>query len=122
MTVLDSFRSYFGSLTWTPFVAFSKTALLSQFSKIEVGQLVVKDESGKVTICGAPEIKDGSPRTELQVLKEAFWVRGVLFADMVSGPAPKGDGAVVGRGTLIVLDDRALPRASCWERYRVRIL
>lgn len=83
-TAIDTLRSYIGSFTWAPFVALSKSALLAQLSKIRVGQLVVTDEHGQVTICGAPGIKDGSPRTELKVGKEAFWVRVVLFADMVS--------------------------------------
>ena len=120
-TALDSFRSYVGSFTWAPFVAFSKTALLSQLSKIQVGQLLVTDEKGKVTVCGAPGIKDGSPRTELQVVKEAFWVRVVLFADMVSAVVPFGEIAGSAKGTLTVLVDRALRRALCWGRYRVRI-
>lgn len=81
---LDSLRTYAGSLTWAPFVAFSKTALLSQFSRIRVGQLVVTDENGLKTVCGSSEKKDGDPHTELLVAKEAFWVRVVLFADMVS--------------------------------------
>ena len=93
-TTLDSIRNYVGSFTWAPIVAFSKTALLSQLSKVQVGQLVVTDERGKVTICGKPGIKNGSPRTELQVVKEAFWVRVVLFADMVSATAPLGTGLV----------------------------
>lgn len=52
-------------------------------SRIETGQLVVTDCDGTVTVCGAPGGKDGAPRTELKVVKEAFWVRVLLFADMV---------------------------------------
>ena len=89
----DSLRSYLGGLTWGPFVALSRTAVLSQLSKIQVGQLVITDEEGALTICGAPGIKDGSPRTQLKVLKEAFWVRMVLFADMVSCGGPPRRGA-----------------------------
>ncbi len=85
---LDSLRSYVGSFTWAPFVAFSRTALLSQLSKIRVGQLVVIDENGDMTVCGSSGTKDGNPRTELLVAKEAFWVRVVLFADMVSAALP----------------------------------
>lgn len=83
-TAIDALRSYIGSFTWAPLVALSKTALLAQLSKIRVGQLVVTDEHGQVTVCGAPGIKDGSPRAELKVMKEAFWLRVALFADMVS--------------------------------------
>lgn len=79
----DSLRSYLGSFTWGPFVKLSRSTVLGLLSRIEVGQLVVRDSDGTVTICGQPCIKDGSPRTELRVSKEAFWVRVMLFADMV---------------------------------------
>lgn len=80
---LDSLRSYVGSFTWGPFVQLSRSTVLGLLSRVEVGQLVVTESDGTVTICGNPGIKDGSPRTELKVLKEAFWVRAMLFADMV---------------------------------------
>lgn len=79
----DSLRSYVTSFTWDPFVKLSRSTVLGLLSRIVVGQLVVRDSDGSVTICGNPGIKDGSPRTELRVLKEAFWVRVMLFADMV---------------------------------------
>lgn len=79
----DSLRSYVGAFTWGPFVKLSRSTVLGLLSRIEVGQLVVKDSDGTVTICGQPGIKDGSPRTELRISKEAFWVRVMLFADMV---------------------------------------
>lgn len=80
---LDSVRSYVGSFTWGPFVQLSRSTVLGLLSRIEIGRLVVTDSDGTVTICGNPGIKDGSPRTELKVLKEAFWIRAMLFADMV---------------------------------------
>lgn len=79
----DSLRSYVGNFTWGPFVTLSRRTVLGLLGRIEEGQLVVRDSDGTVTICGKSEIKDGSPRTELKVLKEAFWVRVMLFADMV---------------------------------------
>lgn len=79
----DSLRSYLGSFTWGPFVKLSRSTVLGLLSRIEVGQLVIRDHNGEVTVCGKPGIKDGSPRTELRVSKEAFWVRVMLFADMV---------------------------------------
>lgn len=79
----DSLRSYLGSFTWDPFVKISRSTVLGLLNRIEVGQLVVRDSDGTVTICGQPGIKDASPRTELRVVKEAFWVRVMLFADMV---------------------------------------
>ncbi len=79
----DSLRSYAGSLTWSPLVRFSCGAVLGLLRRIVVGQIVITDSDGMVTLCGAPRIKDGTPRTELRVLKETFWVRVLLFADMV---------------------------------------
>lgn len=81
----DSIRSYIGSLTWAPFVKLSRSTVLALLCRIEIGQLVVKDSEGTQIVCGRPGIKDGSPRTELRVLKQTFWVRVMLFADMVGG-------------------------------------
>ena len=82
----DSLRSYLGSFTWGPFVKLSRSTVLGLLSRIEVGQLVLRDSDGTVTICGQSGIEDASPHTELRVLKEAFWVRVMLFADMVCDP------------------------------------
>ena len=82
----DSLRSYLGSFTWSPFVKLSRSTVLGLLSRIEVGQLVLRDSDGAVTICGKSGIEDASPHTELRVLKEAFWVRVMLFADMVGDP------------------------------------
>ena len=84
---LDALRTYAGSFTWQPFVRFSRSTVLSLLRRIAVGQIVVRDSDGAVAICGAPQVKDGTPRTELRVLKETFWVRVLLFADMVSSVA-----------------------------------
>ncbi|KAL8832299.1 MAG: hypothetical protein Q9191_000353 [Dirinaria sp. TL-2023a] len=80
---LDTVRAYAGAFTWEPLVRFSRSTILRLLKRIAVGQLVVKDSDGLVTLCGTPQVKDGSPRTELRVFKEAFWVRVLLFADMV---------------------------------------
>ena len=79
----DSLRSYLGSVTYGPFVKLSRSTVLGLLSRVEVGQLVIRDSDGTVKICGQPSIEDGSPHTELRVSKEAFWVRVMLFADMV---------------------------------------
>lgn len=79
----DSLRSYVGSFTWGPFVTISRSAVLELLGRIQFGQLVVEDCDGTTTICGELGGKDGSPHTTLKVLKEAFWVRVMLFADMV---------------------------------------
>ena len=76
-------RSYLGSFTWGPFVKLSRSTVLGLLSRIEVGQLVLRDSDGAVTMCGQSGIEAASPHTELRVLKEAFWVRVMLFADMV---------------------------------------
>ena len=81
---LDTVRAYAGAFTWEPLVRFSRSTILRLLKRIAVGQIVVRDVDGLVTMCGNPQAKDGSPKTELRVLKEAFWVRVLLFADMVS--------------------------------------
>lgn len=81
----DSLRSYLGSVTWGPFVKLSRSTVLALLSRIDIGQLVVRDSDGAVTTCGHPGTKDASSCTELRVLKEGFWVRVMLFADMVGG-------------------------------------
>ncbi|MCJ1277571.1 hypothetical protein MMC21_005384 [Puttea exsequens] len=78
----DALRSYAGSLTWGPFVKLSRSTVLALLSRIQNGQLFVRDCDGSVTICGERGAKNGSPRTELNVLNETFWVRVMLFADM----------------------------------------
>ena len=80
----DSLRTYAGSLTWSPLVRLSRGIVLNTLRRIKVGQLVVIDSDGEVIVCGAPKVKDGTPKTELRVLRETFWVRVLLFADMVS--------------------------------------
>jgi len=80
----DILRTYAGSFTWQPLVRFSRGIVLDLLRRIAVGQIVVRDSDGAVTMCGAPQLKDGTPRSELRVLKETFWVRALLFADMVS--------------------------------------
>ena len=77
----DLLRTYVGSFAWAPFVQISRNTVLPLLQRIQHGQLTVIDCNGSVTLCGA--IKDGAPKTELKVLKEAFWVRVLLFADMV---------------------------------------
>ena len=82
----DTLHSYLVSFTWGPFVNLSRSTVLALLDRIEVGQLVIRDCDGTVTVCGQPGIIDASPRTELRVSKEAFWVRVMLFADMVGDP------------------------------------
>ena len=81
----DSVSSYLASFTWAPLVNLSRSRVLDSLKQIEFGQLIVRDSEGMMTICGRACSNDGFPRSELMVLKEAFWVRVLLFADMVGG-------------------------------------
>ena len=72
-----------GAFAWPPLVQLSKGAVLGLLQKIEYGQLEVLDEDGKSTTCGSVPVSDGAPKTQLKVLKDVFWVRVLLFADMV---------------------------------------
>lgn len=83
LSTFDAIRGYAGSVSWGPLVTFSRNQVLSLLRRIEIGQIVVTDRNGAVIICGSPAPKDGSPKTELKVHKEAFWMRLLLFADMV---------------------------------------
>ncbi|KAL9104064.1 MAG: hypothetical protein Q9163_000961 [Psora crenata] len=79
---LDSMRHYVEGLTWAPYVQLSRTKVLALLQRMEIGRLVVTDCDGTVTICGDAAAGAEWSRTELTVLKEAFWVRILLFADM----------------------------------------
>ena len=82
----DSFnalRSFAGSLIWSPVVAFSRTTVLRLLIRIEKGQIVVRESDGNTVVCGGAQTKDCMLKTELNVVKDTFWVRALLFADMV---------------------------------------
>ena len=84
---LDTLRSYTGSVAWGPLVRFSRSSILSVLSGIETGTLIVREKDGSETVCGKPPIGMGPwPAASLKVLREAFWLRVALFADMVSLP------------------------------------
>ncbi|KAL8670538.1 MAG: hypothetical protein Q9168_004935 [Polycauliona sp. 1 TL-2023] len=78
----DTARGYLSSFTWAPFVRLSRAAVLSVLGRVEVGHILIIDNDGSETVCGERWPKDGVPKTELKVLKDAFWVRLLLFADM----------------------------------------
>ena len=90
---IDVVRSYTGSWTWRPLVSLSRNMVLNLLQRIEVGQIIVTDCDGTVTRCGGTKkipvaTKDGwkdgtAVVSELKVVTEAFWVRMLLFADMV---------------------------------------
>ena len=94
---LRAVTNYSTSYAWGPLVSVSRSVLLSLFRQISIGQLKIIDVDGTVTICGQEKLKAGLdgersvytiPQTVLQVHKETFWVRMLLFADMVCGLLP----------------------------------
>lgn len=86
----DAARSYLGSFTWGPFVRLSRAAVLNLLGRVNTGHIVIIDTDGSETICGERWPKEGVPSTELKVLREAFWVRSLLFADMVRDMSSDG--------------------------------
>ncbi|KAI4150076.1 MAG: hypothetical protein LQ341_001181 [Variospora aurantia] len=78
----DAARSFIGSFTWSPLVRLSRAAVLSLLGRVQVGHILIIDSDGSEIVCGERWAKEGVPATELKVLKEAFWVRLLLFADM----------------------------------------
>jgi cyclopropane-fatty-acyl-phospholipid synthase len=98
----DFIRSALGGVSWGPAVSVSKAAVVSLLGRIEVGQLIIRDEttgqilsygqkiakehSKKVNgvngVNGTKKTSKGVRRAELVVKKEAFWVRLFLFGDM----------------------------------------
>lgn len=102
----DLVRSAVGSVSWGPALSVSKAAVTSLFSKIEIGTLIVEDQtSGKTTVYGQKMAKEHLKikmtngngtndangvhkkagqveKVHLVVKKETFWVRLFLFADM----------------------------------------
>jgi len=92
-------RGAVGSLTWGPALSVAKPAILSVFSKIERGTLLLVDEpAGLRQVFGqklgakynesltngdyVPRRADAIPRVEVVIKSEAFWMRLFLFADM----------------------------------------
>lgn len=83
---LDSLRRYAGSLSWGPLLQLSRSTILSVLRQIEVGELTIEDINGQTTVCG--NAAEGHSATRLKVHKETFWVRMLLFADMVGLQIP----------------------------------
>ena len=84
----DAARSYLGSFAWDPFVRLSRAVVLNLLGRVETGYILIIDTDGSETVCGQRWPKAGLPKTELKVLKGAFWVRLLLFADMVRERTP----------------------------------
>jgi hypothetical protein len=115
-TTLDSIRWYAGSLAWGPLVRISRTVILSLLGRIEKGILVIRENDGIETVCGSSLSKiETGPRIELRVHRESFWVRLLLFADMVRLSSVNAAGDNANR-------QRVSRRATCSARCRVQIL
>lgn len=87
-SALDRVRNYAGAVAWGPLVQTSRSVILSLLSQIEQGRLTIIERDGTSTICGDAETENVQPATELRVVRDSFWVRLALFADMVRPVAP----------------------------------
>ena len=80
--VTDTIRNALGGITWRPILSVSKSIIVSTFSRIVIGQLLLTTEDGEILHFGQSQ-KQNRIVAKLTVRKEAFWVRLLLFADMV---------------------------------------
>lgn len=88
---LQALSGYVASYGWGPLLSISRSTVLSLLSRIQVGHLRLADVDGRVSTYGHTEVVNGSseknvyslPDVELTVHKDVFWVRMLLFADMV---------------------------------------
>lgn len=94
----EALRGVVGGLTWGPALAVAKPSILAVLSRIEEGTLLLVDEPGETRHVfgqrlsehtkerfeesGLPRRADTTPRAELIVKNDAFWMRLFLFADM----------------------------------------
>jgi hypothetical protein len=87
-SALDRARGYAGAVAWDPLVKTSRHLILSLLSQIKTGRLTVVERDGKETICGQVGGEAVHPQVQLRVVRNAFWLRLALFADMVRNVAP----------------------------------
>ncbi|KAK7905400.1 hypothetical protein LTR67_000121 [Exophiala xenobiotica] len=80
-SALERVRTYAGTLAWDPLVTTSRRLILSLFSDIKVGRLTIVERDGTETVCGQVG-EHVSPLVHLRVMRDAFWLRLALFADM----------------------------------------
>ena len=76
-------RNYAGGLAQGSFLHLSRSACLSLLGKIKLGQLEILDCDGTRAICGRESAVKNEPQVTIRIHKEIFWVRLLLFADMV---------------------------------------
>ncbi|KAL7927347.1 Mycolic acid cyclopropane synthetase domain-containing protein [Trichoderma austrokoningii] len=95
---IDGLRSNLGSLTWNPTLKIAKSSILSIFSQIQLGSLLLVDESdqtnyvfgqkaieapGNTVQCAQSRNRiNKAPRAKVVVRNAEFWMRLFLFADM----------------------------------------
>lgn len=94
VTALRTVKDGLVSLTWAPAVSLARTTVLGIFSGIEVGSLLITDEtSGAKHAFGqavfrkegdAAGTKDTSttPKVDILVRSESFWLRLLFSADI----------------------------------------
>ena len=96
----ETLRGLVGGVTWAPALTVAKSSILAFLSRIEKGTLLLVDEPGQTRrVFGqglapakgdqlatgdsdVPRRADSTPRVELVVKNDAFWMRLFLFADM----------------------------------------
>ena len=105
-------KHYAGPVAWNPLVHLSRDAILAVFRRIEVGQLEITDCDGQITTCGAGQVEPGVTATAIVIHKETFWVRMLLFADMVGSQHP-GSFLLDAISILTCSISRALQRVIC---------
>ena len=88
---VQALSGYVASYGWGPLLSVSRSTVLSLLSRIQIGHLRVVDVDGKDSTYGQKQAVNGKseksvyslPDVELIVHKDVFWVRMLLFADMV---------------------------------------
>ncbi|QPH04606.1 hypothetical protein C2857_001750 [Epichloe festucae Fl1] len=91
-------RSTVGGWAWAPAVSVAKTTILNMLGNIETGTLLLVDEPGETRHVfgqklsgtvddqapGDPRTRraDTTPRVEIVVKRDSFWLRLLLFADI----------------------------------------
>lgn len=79
---LDALKSYAGNAVLPPAVNIARVAVLSLLQKMKIGRMEIHDTNGNIHICGDDVSDSPYPATLLQVHKDTFWIRLLLFADM----------------------------------------
>lgn len=92
----SSLRQYASNVTWEPLVGFSRSTILSVLKQIRHGSLKIQDVDGSETTCGVASPDKQTLQTTLNVHKDTFWVRMLLFADMVGSMSPRAALEMVG--------------------------